>query len=701
MNDGLPQHVCRPCTNKLYTCNKIKADFVKAYKKLQVCSGFRKSPGIHFLHLRAAVSNYQTFDEVTEEHLVSEDEQLVYDVEEKLVSEVEEQVMSKDEDHLVSRGEEQLACGLEEPLVHEVEQLVCELEEELVSVSEEQLACGAEEPLVYEVKEQLASELEQELVCEEEEQLMSEAEEHLGCVSTSKDFLTAKSRSHKKLIEVRKMVLKNTNDLSLNVEESAISRIDSVTTLEGNSPKDKPDPGTDISSVSGMVVQKVEMRNKKYKYVCGECEEMFTEKGSLTVHKLTHMNSLECEYCKKQFTSGAQFDDHRCIHTEDLPFMCEVCGKCFRTMMKVNSHKYIHEPPKYVCQVCNKKFRSKVYLTQHKKVHCKDAKVICEVCGKMLYTASSLKIHLRIHTGEKPFQCAVCGKCFISAGRLRNHRLTHADKNFRCDSCGKEYYFRYSLLQHQECHNNLKHYRCPICLTKFANSQNMKRHRKMYCKKPICIVCNKTFLNDEMVHEHQIKEHTEEEVAVAANCYRRQQHFKCLICSQSIYGKQCLLKHMKCHVDRSYKPFACEQCPKTFYSIGMLHAHRIWHSEQRLFWCATCGKRFKTKYTLKWHDLSVHKNERPFPCPSCGRQFKRLSDLIVHKRKHTGERPFTCPICKQKFFTKSCMLKHAKKHSQNSTNVAWREVVEGTIPVSEVVLLVPSQVMSCDIGATE
>lgn len=148
MNDGLPQHACRPCTDKLYTCCKIKTDFVKAYKKLQVCSGFTKSPGIQFLHHPAAVSNYQTFDEVPE------DEQLVYDVEEQLVSEDEEQVMSKDEDQLVSRGEEQLACGTEDPLMYEVEeQLVSEFEEELVSGSEEQLACGAEEPLVYEVKE--------------------------------------------------------------------------------------------------------------------------------------------------------------------------------------------------------------------------------------------------------------------------------------------------------------------------------------------------------------------------------------------------------------------------------------------------------------------------------------------------------------------------------------------------------------------
>jgi KRAB domain-containing zinc finger protein len=153
---------------------------------------------------------------------------------------------------------------------------------------------------------------------------------------------------------------------------------------------------------------------------------------------------------------------------------------------------------------------------------------------------------------------------------------------------------------------------------------------------------------------------------------------------------------MECHGDYT---LACEQCPKTFSSTSMLLAHRICHSEQRLFRCATCGKRFKTKYTLKCHDLSVHKNECPFHCPSCDQQFKRLSDFIVHKRKHTGERPFTCPICMRKFFTKSYMLRHAKKHSQSSENVAWREVVEGTIPVSEVVL--PSQDLSCDIGVAE
>jgi uncharacterized Zn-finger protein len=662
VNDGLPQHVCRPCTNKLYTCNKIKADFSEAYKKLQECFGFKKSPGIQFLHLPGTVSSYQTFNEVTEEQLVSEaEEQLVPEDNEELLYDVEE-----------------LVSGGEEPLVYEVE-------EQLGSKAEDYLACGIEEPVVCEVEGQLASEVGEQLVYEDEEQL--------GSVNTSKNFSTAKSRSQKELIEVRDVALNDMSDLSANVEESAISHIHSVASLIGSFPKYESSLAGSTSSVCGMTVQKAEIRLKKYKYVCGECEEMFTEKGSLTAHKLTHVNILECEYCKKQFTSVAQLGDHRRIHTKELPFMCEVCGKCYRTMMILNSHKYIHEPPKYVCQVCNRKFRSMFYFTKH-KVRCRDAKVVCEVCGKMLY-AASMKIHLRIHTGEKPYECAVCGKCFISAGRLRNHRRTHADKNFWCDSCGKGYYFKYRLLQHQECHDNLKRYRCPICFTQFSYLQNMKRHRRMYCERPVCIVCNETFLNDEMLQEHHTKEHTDEELAVAADCYSRQQHFKCPVCSQSIYGKEHAAKHMECHGDYSYKPFACEQCPKRFSSRGMLLSHRIWHSEQRSFGCATCGKRFKTKYTLKWHDLSVHKNERPFQCLLCDIQFKRLSDLSVHNRKHTGERPFTCPLCVQQFSTKNSLLRHAKKHSQSSANVAWREVIEG----SEVVF--SSQDLSCDIGATE
>jgi len=520
VNDGLPQHICRPCTNKLYTCCKIKTGFIDAYKKLEESFGYLKSPGIQIVHLPAAVSSYQTFNEFPEDHLVSEvEEHLVPEHEEELVSEAEEQSVSQIVKPLVSDTEVQLLSQAEEHLMTEVgEQLVSEGNEELVSVVPSDVSCGV------------------------------------------------LKTSNKELLKGKEMVLNSVDKLSMDIQESVISCSDD---------EDEHDSASNTSPDCYINVQRLERRKKKYKYVCGECEEMFTIKGALSRHKRTHFRTVfECDYCKKQCTSVTQLNDHRRIHTKELPFMCEICGKCFRTAMNLCNHKYVHKPPIYTCEVCNKKCNSRFYLTQHKKVHSSDSKLICEVCGKMIYTPFSLKIHMRIHTGEKPFQCAACGRCYISAARLRTHRLVHTDRKFRCFTCGKEYYFRSSLIKHQECHNALGEYKCPICFTLFANSDNMRRHGKVYCKHPLCSFCGQTLLTDEMVEENRVTEYEKEEEVVTAGSHIRQYLKCCLVCSQTIHGRENMLKHMKeCHKEYSNKP-ACEQCLKTLCTSDVLHMHR-------------------------------------------------------------------------------------------------------------------------------
>jgi KRAB domain-containing zinc finger protein len=237
--------------------------------------------------------------------------------------------------------------------------------------------------------------------------------------------------SNKDLLKDKEMFLNSIDKMSINVEECVISCTNNEANFNGNFTKDKSDPAGDTSNACDTTVEKVETRKKKYKYVCGECEEMFTIKGALRKHKRTHCRVVfECDYCNKKFIYRAQLNDHRRIHTKELPFMCEICGKCFRTSMNLNNHQYVHKPPSYSCQVCNKKCSSSFYLAQHKKVHSTDMKFMCEVCGKMIYTLFSLKIHLRGHTGEKPFRCAACGKCFSAGSRLRRHGLSHADRKF-------------------------------------------------------------------------------------------------------------------------------------------------------------------------------------------------------------------------------------------------------------------------------
>jgi stress-induced morphogen len=340
--------MCRPCTNKLYTCNKIKTDFIEANNKLQEYFRFTKSSGIQFLDLQPVASAHQTSNEVAEVQSVSQ---------------VVKPFVSKSDVQLVSQ----------------------------VMTDREQLMSDIPSDVIY------------------------------GAINTS----------NKDLLKGKEIILNCIDKFSINVEECVISCTDNEATFHGNLTQNKSDPAGNTLNACDTKVEKVEPRNKKYKYVCGECEEMFTVKGALRKHKRTHFRVVfECDYCNKEFTQRNQLNDHRRIHTKELPFMCEICGKCFRTSMNLNSHKYVHKPPSYTCQVCSKKFSSSICLAQHKKVHCTDMQLMCEVCGKMLYTPFSLKIHLRRHTGEKPFRCSACGKCFTAGARLKKHRLIHADRKF-------------------------------------------------------------------------------------------------------------------------------------------------------------------------------------------------------------------------------------------------------------------------------
>jgi hypothetical protein len=45
------------------------------------------------------------------------------------------------------------------------------------------------------------------------------------------------------------------------------------------------------------------------------------------------------------------------------------------------------------------------------------------------------------------------------------------------------------------------------------------------------------------------------------------------------------------------------------------------------------------------------------------------------------------------------MLKHAKKHSQSRANASWKETVEVTVPVNEIVFL--PQGLECDVSVVE
>jgi len=112
---------------------------------------------------------------------------------------------------------------------------------------------------------------------------------------------------------------------------------------------------------------------------CADCEEYFKLKTELHDHlKKVHgaedrpKKRPECEQCGKSFFDKYLLNRHiNMVHTEEgqrNTFVCEVCGKVFYCVARLNYHKAFHEEGfKYKCNLCDAKFKVGQSLTKHMK----------------------------------------------------------------------------------------------------------------------------------------------------------------------------------------------------------------------------------------------------------------------------------------------------------------------------------------------
>uniref|UniRef100_A0A182PN80 Transcription factor grauzone n=1 Tax=Anopheles epiroticus TaxID=199890 RepID=A0A182PN80_9DIPT len=245
------------------------------------------------------------------------------------------------------------------------------------------------------------------------------------------------------------------------------------------------------------------------------CEKQFFRRYMLVDHIAAHRGTIRCDICQKAYKTKRYLALHTAkshSRVEDRPFKCSKCHVSFPKQYLLRAHEVLHIQQR--CQICHKVLSSiqslKVHMVQ---MHSDDGKYICDTCGKVFRTKPAMDRHINEHLGldvVQRVQCEYCQKWFNGKYNLSKHvrflhkeggqlfpcdscqhvspnsralanhkQRVHVEERFECEYCGKRFKRRPNLREHVASHTNVPLYSCEICNNRTFNSKaNYFTHRK-------------------------------------------------------------------------------------------------------------------------------------------------------------------------------------------------------------------------------
>lgn len=109
----------------------------------------------------------------------------------------------------------------------------------------------------------------------------------------------------------------------------------------------------------------------------------------------------------------------------------------------------------YACSDCAYRASRADALRAHRDTrHCDARSYVCETCGKAFKTRFILKTHQRQHSATRPYACAACPKAFRWPAGLRHHFLSHTKQQpYRCLRCPYRAKQRFQVVKHLRRHH--------------------------------------------------------------------------------------------------------------------------------------------------------------------------------------------------------------------------------------------------------
>ncbi|XP_034417677.1 zinc finger protein 142 [Cyclopterus lumpus] len=193
-------------------------------------------------------------------------------------------------------------------------------------------------------------------------------------------------------------------------------------------------------------------------YKCTDCEYSTPNKQKITWHIRIHTGEkpYSCEQCSYACTDPSRLKLHMRVHQEEKKYLCPDCGyKCkWATQLKYHMTKHTGDKP-YACDQCEYRTNRADALRAHRDTqHCDLRPYVCEKCGKAFKTTFILKTHQRQHSDDRPYLCGLCRKAFRWPAGLRHHYLSHTKQRpFRCRHCAYRAKQKFQVVKHLRRHH--------------------------------------------------------------------------------------------------------------------------------------------------------------------------------------------------------------------------------------------------------
>lgn len=205
-------------------------------------------------------------------------------------------------------------------------------------------------------------------------------------------------------------------------------------------------------------------------------------------------------------------------------------------------------------------------------------------------------------------------------------------KQYKCETCYREYEKLSSLLTHQY----YAHRANEIDRDAYTICKSSKQQKNSY----ICDICFEFCFSEKGIQKHK-------------EFHSKQNKFICNLCGFRYKYESDLKKHIKKH--KKHK-FTCNICNKMLLQ-SYLNTHKRFHTGEKPHVCKECNEKFTTKAELRKHTI-IHENHRLFFCDSCKLLFDELQDFEEHTLLHPAGKPHACNKCDLSFFTGNQLTAH-------------------------------------------